>query len=316
MNTEEILKTILIYLLISALIFVSGLIPSGEIQGIKILPMLLSLLLLTPLLIWYCWYKKRDNQVLTHTTEGYVWQIVLLLFALAMMVRFPMVLILGMSFEKTPVIFLTVLTIILIERGKLSDFGFKTERFSWALFTGLAYYMIFGVTWFFTFFSSVYIYTGQFIIPEFSILYSLALFPFMTLCVGLSEESLFRGFMQTHLTAIFSEKKALLIQAMLFGIWHIVWHISPINLIGMISHVVITFFFGLVFGVFYKLSKNLTPLILAHGLVDAIPYGIISYPEIEPTGFVVESSQLLSFLASLSILYLSVKFISKRKPLN
>ena len=313
MNMRDFKKVVLVYLLISAVTLMSGFIPSGEIQGIKVLPMTLSLLLLIPLFTWLHWYEKHNTQTSSHTNQSFILRIVLLLFALAMIVRFPMVLILGMSFEKTPVIFLTVLTIILIERQKLSDFGFKTERFSKALFTGLAYYLIYGVAWFSTFLGSIYLYTGQIIVPEFDIVTSLVLFPFMTICVGISEEGLFRGFMQTSLSKVYTEKKAILAQAFLFGVWHIVWHISPFNLLDMVFHVTVTFLFGLLFGIIFRLSRNLIPLIFAHGLVDEIPYGIISYPEVEPTGLIFEVSQLLSFFVSLTALYIFIKFLSKRR---
>jgi len=77
--------------------------------------------------------------------------------------------------------------------------------------------------------------------------------------------------MQTDLNQAYSRRKAILFQAGLFGLWHFVWHILPLDLFSMVSHVITSFVIGLLFGYFYSESRNLVPLILAHVYLIAFP---------------------------------------------
>jgi membrane protease YdiL (CAAX protease family) len=139
----------------------------------------------------------------------------------------------------------------------------------------------------------------------------------MTLCVGISEEGFFRGYVQTHLERIGTLKQAILAQAMLFGAWHFVWHLSPLDFVGMGQHVAETFFIGLLFGYFYSKSKNLVPLILAHGLLDSVPYGLITNhnAEVLITSLPIPNQILLYTLpyaiAGLATFLFTRRFVSK-----
>jgi membrane protease YdiL (CAAX protease family) len=98
--------------------------------------------------------------------------------------------------------------------------------------------------------------------------------PFQTLLVGISEEGLFRGYIQTHLQKFYAWK-AIFIQAILFGFWHFVWNLYPFNPFAMAQYIATTFFIGLLFGYFYSKAKNLVPLILTHGLWNSFPAGVV-----------------------------------------
>jgi membrane protease YdiL (CAAX protease family) len=97
----------------------------------------------------------------------------------------------------------------------------------------------------------------------------------MTFCVGIGEEGLFRGYMQTHLEKICTPRNAILIQALLFGLWHFVWNLSPFNPARMSLYIATTFLVGLLFGYFYHKARSLTPLVFAHGLWNSVPQGIV-----------------------------------------
>jgi membrane protease YdiL (CAAX protease family) len=227
-----------------------------------------------------------------------------------MVVRVPLVLILGMSYEKTAVIYLLVLFAPLVRGLSLGSLGFKGNRILRSLLIGVAYYVLYALAMFGTFFISVYALSGQLVVLNYDPIPALIVFPFMTFCVGVSEEGLFRGFMQTRLEKIFSERRALLIQAVLFGLWHFVWHISPLNYLGMFTHVLTTFIFGLIFGQFYRISRSLAPLILAHGLVDAVGYGAVFNPEVAEASLLMMGSQALSFAVGMLVLALSTKSLA------
>jgi len=96
---------------------------------------------------------------------------------------------------------------------------------------------------------------------------------FMTFSVGIGEEGLFRGFMQSLLQKFYSVRFAIFVQSLLFGVWHFVWHVSPLDVFGMLMHILSSFVIGVLFGYFYSIAENLTPLILVHGLVDSFPSG-------------------------------------------
>ena len=97
----------------------------------------------------------------------------------------------------------------------------------------------------------------------------------MTFCVGINEEGFFRGYVQTHFEKFYSSKQAILIQSILFGVWHFVWDLHPFAPIHMTFYVGSTFLIGLVFGYFYSKTKNLVPLVFAHGLFNSIPQGVV-----------------------------------------
>jgi membrane protease YdiL (CAAX protease family) len=83
---------------------------------------------------------------------------------------------------------------------------------------------------------------------------------------GFGEEMLFRGFFLTRLEGLLGKTRlalmlAVVLQAMLFGLSHYKQGPSGILVTGMI---------GLVFGTFYARGRNLWPLIIAHGLMDAV----------------------------------------------
>ncbi len=78
---------------------------------------------------------------------------------------------------------------------------------------------------------------------------------------GICEEIIYRGYGITALEKYVSTKKAVIIQAIFFGLFHI-WPI----------HIVITFLIGLVFGFVYTKRRKLVSLTIAHTLVDIIGF--------------------------------------------
>jgi membrane protease YdiL (CAAX protease family) len=294
-------------MMVSTLVFISDYVSLGRIDDIKMAPMIASLALLIPLTWWVRQTRTPATTAGKEVERRSVWSEVLLLFSLAMVVRIPFVLSLGMSFEKTPIIYLLVLVIVLIKKSNLRSFGFRTENFGFSLLIGFIYYLAYGFFMFSSLLIFGYLVTGHLVIVGYDLISPLLVLPFMTFCVGVSEEALFRGFMQTRLAEIYSGKQALFVQAFLFGIWHFVWHIMPFDPIGMTIHISSTFALGLVFGYFFELSGNLIPLILAHGLVDTVGYGAL----IDPSLVFSLEAYLLSQVISFALGVASLAFITK-----
>ena len=261
----------MIFLLVSFVIAVPAALFRFELFGYNLIPYMLSLALLIPLPA----LTRRSSRVAAEASALRAPPKAALLDSLklygaAMLVRIPLVLALGMAYEKTPLIYLVALTVAACEGGKLEDYGLRRDRIHAAILLGLLLYLA--------------VVLPSVLIPELASRLlansalllgidapeTLFLLPFMTICVGVSEELLFRGYIQTKLTSAAGFKSANLVQAVLFGVWHFVWHVSPLNLGAMVAHVLGTFAIGLAFGYAYHKLGNLVPLIVVHGLIDAV----------------------------------------------
>jgi membrane protease YdiL (CAAX protease family) len=267
----------LVYFAVAVIIFWSGYFFRAESESVTSIPVLLSVLLVIPI---YLWWKTSCKKIeFSKETNGRDKNTVLFwsfaLFILALSVRIPSILLFGMPYEKTPLIYLTILTILIIEKVDVSAFGFKTRNIRKSLLFGFLFFFILAGLAFLGFYLLIYVFTSQIPVQSYNVLPFLLTIPFMTLCVGISEEGLFRGYMQTHLEKFYTSRQAILLQAILFGVWHFVWGLNPLDPVYMLSYVGFTFLVGLLFGYFYGKTRNLTPLVFAHGLFDSVPAGIV-----------------------------------------
>ena len=277
LTADAVFKIILVYYVISVIVFLSGYLFPAQTHLVTYVPILLSILLLVPLYIWQRNYRKKTELTKEPVMKDKRMTLfsIFALFALALSIRIPSVLVFGMPYEKTPMIFLLVLTMLVIEKTDLSFFGFKTEKLAKSHLYGLACFIILAGLTLLIQYALIFVFVKQMPVQSFDVNSALLTFPFMTLCVGISEEALFRGYIQTHLERFYTSRQAILTQAILFGGWHFVWNLSPFSPIGMIQYVATTFLIGLIFGYFYSKTRNLIPLIFAHGLWDSIPPWII-----------------------------------------
>lgn len=273
----QTLKVLIIYFAVAGIIFVSNLIPVGNIANAGIMPTMLSVVLLIPLWVWYKEHTRSTSlskQIKDETRQTILFWISML-FILALIVRIPSVLLFDWPFEKTPLIYLIIFTVVILMKNDVSAFGFTISRVGRMLLLGSAYYIAVSLLPIILSNVAFYILEGQLLIGGFDSLSFLFMMPFQTFCVGISEEGLFRGYMQTRLARVYSIGKAILLQALLFGLWHFVWHIAPLNMPGMTIHIGYTFIWGLLAGYFYRNVPNLTPLVLAHGLHNSVQHGLI-----------------------------------------
>ena len=281
-------------------------------------PIIFSIILLIPLYIWYRKYATQEKIVeeIPEREKKTVVFWIFILFTLALLIRVPSALTFNMPYEKTPLIYIVVLTIAVIEKTRISAFGFKTLNFGKALLYGLGFYTVWGGVALLSFYTMVYAFTNQPPASSFDTLVFLSAMPFQTLCVGISEEGFFRGYTQTHLERIFSPKIAVLFQAFLFGVWHFVWNLSPFDPFGMAQYIASTFFIGLLFGYFYSKARNLTPLVLAHGLWNSVLQGVITNEtalnSLQENPLTIQLlTILLPYAISMTALFLFIKFFVK-----
>ncbi len=314
MNKNYVPEITLTYFALALIIFASAFFPQPQ----AFTPIFMSVLLLIPIYLWYKNYSDKEKlskeTIKKDKSATFFW--IFILFILALSVRIPSALIFGMPYEKTPLIYLIILTIILIEKTDISAFGFKTENIEKSLLYGLAFFIVLSGVLSLSFNLLIFVFTNQISIASFSIIFFFLVMPFHTLCVGISEEGLFRGYMQTHLQKFYTPTNAILIQASLFGIWHFVWDLRPFNPIGMAQYIAITFLIGLLFGYFYSKSKNIVPLIFAHGLYNSFIQGIIkSETAAEAFKAIPIASQIMAGLLPYAIsaitTFLFIKYVVK-----
>jgi len=279
------------------------------------IPEFLSVLLLIPIYVWHREYHAKGelSKEINGRDKSTVLFLIFMLFLLAMYIRLPSALLFGNPYEKTPLIYLTVLTIVIVERTSVSVFGFKTRRIGRALLYGLGLYLLLDGLAYAVRSFLIYGFTSQLPIFSFDVASFLFAMPFMALCVGISEEGLFRGYMQTHFEKFYTPRKAILFQATFFGAWHFVWNLVPFDPVGMAFYIAATFSFGLMFGYFYSKARNLAPLILAHGLWNSVRIGSIAVEAASNT--IPESAQILfwalPYAVSATVTLLFIKYLLK-----
>lgn len=319
LTRSAVSKVLLVYFAVAVIILLNGYFFRTENESIISIPVLLSVLLVVPI---YMWCKtSREKTEFSKATSGRDKNIVLswifVLFILALSVRIPSVLLFGIPYEKTPLIYLTILTILFIEEADVSAFGFKTRNIGKSLLFGFLFFIILDGLASLILYFLVYVFTSQIPVQSYSVLPCLLAMPFMTLCVGVSEEGLFRGYIQTHLEKFYTSKQAILIQAVLFGVWHFVWGLNPFDPVYMLSYVGFTFLVGLLFGYFYSKTRNLAPLVFAHGLFDSVPAGIVeNQSALDAFQTISPSYQgltwILPYIVSAMLTLLFIKYLVKK----
>ena len=314
-----VLKSFLVYFVVTSVIFASAYLLRQDSVLSRVMPIFLSIILLAPLYIWQRNYAEKEK--LSEGVDGRGRSVIVfwifVLFLLALVVRVPSVLLFDEPYEKTPLIYLIVLTMIVIEKTNVVAFGFKSQNIGKSLLRGLLFYLVFAGSMLSIQYSLVYAFTGYATVESFDILFFLLGMPFHTLCVGISEEGLFRGYMQTHLEKVFTSRKAILIQAILFGIWHFVWNLYPFNVWGMTEYVLSSLFWGLVVGYFYSKARSLVPVVFIHGLWNSVILGIITnetaFKALETTPILNQVAVMLvpSILSGL-LAFVFIKYLVKR----
>jgi membrane protease YdiL (CAAX protease family) len=311
-------KVLLVYFAIAFAVLSAGYFFPADNENATSIPVLLSIFLLIPLFAWHESYRMKASlsKEVDGRDKGPVLLWISVLFVLALSIRVPSVLLFNLPYEKTPLIYLVILTVLIIEKTDVSAFGFRTKKIGKSLLSGLLFFVVLDGFAIVSSYVLVYAFTNQTPVQSYDVAPLLLTLPFMTLCVGISEEALFRGYMQTHLEKLYTVRKAILIQAILFGAWHFVWNLSPFDLVGMLGYVGSTFLIGLFFGYFYSKTRNLAPLVFAHGLFNSVPQGIIenesAFNAFQTTPLINQIlTILLPYAAAMTSTFLFLKYLTR-----
>ena len=106
-------------------------------------------------------------------------------------------------------------------------------------------------------------------LPYFQLKYLLRDFFYMLVFVGVAEEILFRGLIQTDLQRVFGTRMGLFLASYLFGIMHMTWRST--------AELLFTFFAAILIGYIYNRSRNLMGPIFLHGVNNTVLVGILPY---------------------------------------
>jgi membrane protease YdiL (CAAX protease family) len=230
-----------------------------------------TLILLIPL---YLWYRRAGRTEPLREFQGeplrHALGLSLLLFLLPMAVRILHNLYFESLDEKIPLTFLVLLTVVLVEGYAPSSFGFGSQKLPRHLALGLFLYVTFG---FITTMGFAGLAIGVNPFKDYDLPYFLLYLPSQIFAVALAEEALFRGYIQTKMSSVIGPTRAIFLQALLFGLWHIVGWIAPLNLGGMAFHFASGFLFAIVLGAYFRYTRNLTAPVLVHGLTNAVSGG-------------------------------------------
>jgi len=92
---------------------------------------------------------------------------------------------------------------------------------------------------------------------------------YMLLFVGVGEELLFRGLIQTDLMNVFGGKGGLILASLIFMVMHLTWRSVP--------ELVFVFFSGLILGAVYWKTKSMVLPIVAHGMNNVVLVAVLPY---------------------------------------
>ncbi len=104
---------------------------------------------------------------------------------------------------------------------------------------------------------------------SFQVTYLLRMLLYMTIFVGIGEELLFRGIVQSKLAAQFGARWGLVIASIMFGVMHLTWRSVP--------ELGFTFAAGLAFGYLYQRTGSLTASIAAHGIGNTVLVAVVPF---------------------------------------
>ncbi len=279
---------------------------------------------LVPLIPLFYWVKTREAEGKDETVRGKIfkWKVMSIpfFFLLVMIPRVTFIYLYNYPFEKISLTYLVVLAIYLFKLGNLGEYGFTLRRAHRNLLMGLILftltYLTLGLCLPGIFLIGeesrgkvMVVFTKQFLkLRSYISLDGLCQIAFLLLGVSLSEESFFRGYVITNLEKT-GFSVSLILSSILFGLFHVSWHLFPLNLYFMALHVFFATLFGLVVGSLFMNTGSLLGPILVHTAWNMLP-NILGYLYL-----VKEAELLIIWLSDTGGLFLiiAISFILAEK---
>lgn len=106
----------------------------------------------------------------------------------------------------------------------------------------------------------------------------------LVVVAAVTEEFLFRGLILRGLLQNYSVRKAIVVSALLFGVFHIL----PWQIFG-------AFVFGAIFAWWFVKTRSLLPGLFGHALNNALPSIMMAIPQLKNSGFVSDGTGPVKF---------------------
>jgi len=143
-----------------------------------------------------------------------------------------------------------------------SELGFKKDKWLKYILLGIAIGIPMGAIEYF-------IISPAPAFPTFEVKYLLRDMVYMFCFVGLGEELLFRGLLQSDLTKALGWKWGIILASLIFAVMHLTWRSIP--------ELFFVFFASLILGYIYHKTKSLVGPIMMHGTGNVILVAIMPY---------------------------------------
>jgi len=253
---------------------------STEYPRFYIMPIIFSIifLILLILLLKLIKFKKDLNKV---SSDVSYWNTLFLFIVYLAVIWFPrqfMIWKFGITFEKIPILYLTVTQIVLLEGLLLTEFGLKRELLLKNVLLGCVIALIdISIMTIFNLAIPIAV-EGSDILSNIELfeISQFITFPWQLIAVGISEELFFRGYFFTKFRkAGKSFWHSAVVSSTVFMIFHLPWLISidftiNLDLPYLIWRVVNTFPLGLICCTLYEKTNSLTAPIVYHGFYNSL----------------------------------------------
>jgi len=169
-------------------------------------------------------------------------------------------------------VYLLICAVYIVERRlPLKGVGFQVSNFSYQVFGGLALGVAMGLVEFVILNPDIYRYL---LFAEFSPLTLSNVILIMFFFVGVGEELLFRGLVQTSLERVFANPfTSVIVVSSLFAVMHVAYVTS----LGKTLELIYVFAASTVIGYSFMKTRSLVLPVIAHGTANTILFGILPY---------------------------------------
>jgi len=106
----------------------------------------------------------------------------------------------------------------------------------------------------------------------------------LVVVAAVTEEFLFRGLILRGFLQNYSDRKAIIVSALLFGVFHIL----PWQIFG-------AFVFGAIFAWWFLKTRSLLPCLFGHALNNALPSIVMAIPQLKSSGLVSDGTGPVKF---------------------
>lgn len=293
------------------------------VSSVPILPSFLSIIILIPL-GWWLFFKRDNSDLKPYEKEkfGKIMRISLFLYLIIMIFRQIILFYYKLPLEKTPLIFLITLQIVITEGYYLKDFGIHRKHFWRNIFMAISLFLLGLIILLAEELLIFSIISPEIILPLIEYFSTVEIFwlamlafIFQLFCVGISEELFFRGYLFGKLDKSIGFLKSAILSSVIFAFFHLSWYLFPyypfVDIPGLFYRLAYTGLFGFIMCFIYKHSGSLVGPILLHGIFNTVGSAFSFAGEMTTINFIFASYTMFQWtvLIILEIVIVGISFV-------